>query len=274
MNTEKIWNRKFILLFVTNLLMMATFYAAVPILPIYCQQIGITGSKIGIVLTSMSITTVLFRPFAGYILDNFNRYRVYMLFLTLFSLPFLGFAAFPIFAVLVILRLYMGVPERNLELVDEKNSTIWTTLAQTTVPAVPYNSDAWFVPTGRQLFEVQSQIMREAVKNRSCVIIGRCSPHIFAGYEKHTSIFLQAHMDSRIARLEKTLGKTVDREVIEKKDKERARYYRTYTGKRWLDLSEYDFMLDTTSFDDQQLTEILLRYIYCRFPELKNKNLL
>lgn len=109
MNTEKIWNRKFILLFVTNLLMMATFYAAVPILPIYCQQIGITGSKIGIVLTSMSITTVLFRPFAGYILDNFNRYRVYMLFLALFSLPFLGFAAFPIFAVLVILRLYMGV---------------------------------------------------------------------------------------------------------------------------------------------------------------------
>lgn len=168
----------------------------------------------------------------------------------------------------------LGVSERNLELVDEKNSTIWTTLAQTTVPAVPYNSDAWFVPTGRQLFEVQSQIMREAVKNRSCVIIGRCSPHIFAGYEKHTSIFLQAHMDSRIARLEKTLGKTVDREVIEKKDKERARYYRTYTGKRWLDLSEYDFMLDTTPFDDQQLTEILLRYIYCRFPELKNKNLL
>lgn len=106
---DQIWNKKFILLFITNLLMMATFYASVPILPIYCQQIGITGSKIGIVLTAMSVTTVLFRPFAGYLLDNFDRYRTYLLFLGLFCLPFLGFAVFPMFAVLVFLRLYMGV---------------------------------------------------------------------------------------------------------------------------------------------------------------------
>lgn len=105
----KIWNRKFVLLFITNLLMMATFYASVPILPIYCQQIGITGSKIGLVLTAMSVTTVLFRPFAGYILDNFNRYHVYMLFLALFCLPFLGFVAFPFFGALVAIRLYMGI---------------------------------------------------------------------------------------------------------------------------------------------------------------------
>ena len=69
--------------------MMATFYAAVPMIPVYCQEIGVTGSRIGIVLTAMSITTVLFRPFAGYILDNFNRYRVYILFFWLsFVCPF------------------------------------------------------------------------------------------------------------------------------------------------------------------------------------------
>lgn len=106
---DKIWNKKFILLFITNLLMMATFYASVPILPIYCQENGITGSKIGIVLTSMSIATVLFRPFAGYILDNFNRYHVYMLFLALFCLPFLGFVVFPVYGILILIRLYMGV---------------------------------------------------------------------------------------------------------------------------------------------------------------------
>lgn len=106
---EKIWNKKFILLFITNFLMMATFYASVPILPIYCQQLGITGSRIGIVLTAMSVTTVLFRPFAGYILDNFNRYKVYLLFLALFCLPFLGFIVFPFFGALVAIRLYMGI---------------------------------------------------------------------------------------------------------------------------------------------------------------------
>lgn len=107
--TEKIWNKKFVLLFMTNLLMMAAFYASIPIIPIYCQQIGITGSKIGIVLTAMSITTVLFRPVAGYLLDNFNRYRVYLLFLGLFCLAFPSFIIFPQFGALVLIRLYMGV---------------------------------------------------------------------------------------------------------------------------------------------------------------------
>ncbi len=105
---KKIWNRKFILLFITNLLVLAAFYASIPIIPVYCQEIGITGSKVGIVLTAMSVATILFRPIAGYLLDNFNRYKVYLIFLAMFRLAFPAFIAFPIFAVLIIIRLYMG----------------------------------------------------------------------------------------------------------------------------------------------------------------------
>lgn len=56
----------------------------------------------------MSLATILFRPVAGYLLDNFNRYRVYLLFLALFCLAFPAFLVFPIFGALVIIRLYMG----------------------------------------------------------------------------------------------------------------------------------------------------------------------
>ena len=106
--TEKIWNRRFTLLFITNLLVLAAFYASIPIIPIYCQEIGITGSRVGIVLTAMSVATILFRPVAGYLLDNFNRYRVYLLFLTLFCLSFPAFLVFPTFGALILVRLYMG----------------------------------------------------------------------------------------------------------------------------------------------------------------------
>lgn len=105
---KKIWNRNFVLLFLTNLLVLAAFYASIPIIPVYCQEIGITGSKVGIVLTAMSVATILFRPVAGYLLDNFNRYRVYLIFLAMFCLAFPAFLAFPVFGLLVVVRLYMG----------------------------------------------------------------------------------------------------------------------------------------------------------------------
>lgn len=105
---KKIWNWRFVLLFITNLLVLAAFYASIPIIPVYCQEIGITGSKVGIVLTAMSVATILFRPIAGYLLDNFNRFRVYLLFLALFCLSFPAFVAFPVFGALVVIRLYMG----------------------------------------------------------------------------------------------------------------------------------------------------------------------
>lgn len=105
---QTIWSRRFVLLFIANVLVLAAFYAFIPLIPLYCQEIGITGPKVGIVLTAMSLTTVLFRPFAGYALDSFNRYRVYLLSLALFSLAFPGFVLLPFFWALVLMRLLMG----------------------------------------------------------------------------------------------------------------------------------------------------------------------
>ena len=59
-------------------------------------------------MTALSVAPILFRPVAGYLLDNFNRYRVYLLFLALFCLSFPAFIAFPVFGALIIVRLYMG----------------------------------------------------------------------------------------------------------------------------------------------------------------------
>ena len=88
--------------------MLAAFFASVPLITVYCQELGITGTKTGIVLTALSVTAILFRPIAGYLLDNFNRYKVYFVFLLLFCLSFPAFLIFPFFAALVMIRLYMG----------------------------------------------------------------------------------------------------------------------------------------------------------------------
>lgn len=166
--------------------------------------------------------------------------------------------------------------KERLELVDEK-SPLWAALAQNVMNDTPYIvSEAYYVPTSTQLFNTQTQIMKEAAEQAPCVIIGRCASHLFRNYPKHVSIFLQADMESRMERLERTLNRPVnsekDRKHLEKEDKERARYYNKFTGKKWLDLTEYDFVLDTTHFTDEQIKNIIFNYIMMRFPELKIEN--
>ncbi len=161
----------------------------------------------------------------------------------------------------------------DLDEFDEKNEPYWMGMVYTAMGTIPYLGDSWVVPTSRQLFEEQTNIMKDAVENGPCVVIGRCGSQVFKDYENHTSIFLQGSIESRAARLANVLGRPVDVEQdgkrIEKEDKERAKYYQTYTGKRWDDMNEYDFMLDTTKLTDEQIKEIVIAFLEAKFPELK-----
>lgn len=167
----------------------------------------------------------------------------------------------------------LNLSEESLKEVDEKSSSIWNILAQTSSYEVPYVADEWFVPTSSQLFKTQTEIMRESIAAGPCVIIGRCASYLFRDENKHFSIFLSSSREARIARLEKTLGNEMSQhkmiKLMEKEDKERAKYYSFYTGNKWLDLTEYDMALNTSKFTDQQVEELLFDAITRKFPELK-----
>lgn len=164
--------------------------------------------------------------------------------------------------------------EHELEMVDEK-TPLWAAWGENIMGDTPYiTSEAYHVPTSTQLFNTQVGIMKESVEQGPCVIIGRCSPHLFRNYPKHISIFLQADEDVRVERMERELGKELtDKEnakkYLIKQDKGRAKYYHHYTGKKWTDVDEYDFMLDTTPFTDEQICEMVFNLIETRFPELQ-----
>lgn len=161
----------------------------------------------------------------------------------------------------------------DLDEFDEKGDPYWMGMVYTAMGTIPYLGDSWVVPTSKQLYEEQTNIMKEAVAKGPCVVIGRCGSQIFKDYENHTSIFLQGSVESRAKRLAQVLGKPVELEKdakhIEKEDKERAKYYQTYTGKKWDDMREYDFMLDTSTLTDEQIKDIVIAYLEAKFPELK-----
>lgn len=161
----------------------------------------------------------------------------------------------------------------SLETVDEK-TPLWAAWGENIMCDTPYiTSEAYHVPTSTQLFNTQTQIMKESVEQGPCVIIGRCASHLFRFYPNHISLFLQAEPEARLQRMERELGRTEKNRAaaikgLHKEDKERARYYHHYTNKGWMDMDEYDFMLDTTPFTDEQIKEIAFNLITVRFPQL------
>ena len=161
----------------------------------------------------------------------------------------------------------------DLEEFDEKKDPYWMGMVYTAMGSIPYLGDSWVMPTSKQLFEQQTEIMKKAAEEGPCVVIGRCGSQVFKDYENHTSIFLQGSLESRAQRLAAVLGKPVDMakdvKKIEKEDRERAKYYKEFTGKQWDDMKEYDFMLDTSTLTDEQIKDVVIAYLEAKFPELK-----
>lgn len=175
--------------------------------------------------------------------------------------------------VVVLAGKQLHVALEDIEEFDQKNAPNWMNMTRTAMGTIPYLGDSWVLPTSRKLYEEQTNLMKQAVENGPCVVIGRCGSQIFKDYDNHISIFLHGSIESRAARLAAVLGKEVDpvkdAKKIEKEDKERAKYYQDFTGKKWDDVSGYDVALNTSRLADEQIQEIVFGYIEAKFPELK-----
>lgn len=166
-----------------------------------------------------------------------------------------------------------GTSAEEMRNFEEKDDVYKTNMVYMTRNVIPYIGDGWKVHTGRQLFEDQTKILRETAEEESCIVIGRCGSHLFRDHENHVSIFLKGDIGSRIKRLERTLQKEIDPvkaiKEIEKEDKARAAYYNRYTGNVWMDMREYDLVLDTSDLTDEEIKDLVINYIETKFPELK-----
>lgn len=90
--------------------MASSFNLLMPTIPIYLTDtLHIEHSKIGIVLSSYSLALLIIRPFSGYIIDVFDRKKVYLLALCLFVATFFGYLFAVTIAALIIIRFIHGL---------------------------------------------------------------------------------------------------------------------------------------------------------------------
>ena len=102
------------------------------------------------------------------------------------------------------------------------------------------------------VYAEQANTIRDMAEKSDCVIVGRCADYILRD-RKPLRIFVYADMESKLRRCREKSHEDdalTDRQLARKirhVDRNRARYYEYYTGRRWGDRINYDLMLNTSS---------------------------
>lgn len=163
----------------------------------------------------------------------------------------------------------LSVLEEDLEPNDEKILSFWRSFIRSSIFSVPdvYIPPQAIAPLARDLFETESEIIERIANERSAVIIGRCGSYILRKHPNHLSIFLHGDITFRKNRIQKlyNVSEEVATEMISQSDKERARYYHTFTGKEWTDARQYNISIDTGKIGVDKSVELILKYLdVCR----------
>lgn len=113
------------------------------------------------------------------------------------------------------------------------------------------------------LFLFQSEAIKKAASEGSCVFVGRAADYILRDEPNAISIFITADIESRIENVSKRMGidKNAARKFIDDKEDERSKYYNYYTGKKWGHASSYDLCVDSSILGIEQTAEFIANFI-------------
>ena len=108
---ERLWNPNYCKVMAANFALFFAFYLLTPLLPLYLSEhFGATKDVIGLVLSGYTVTTLLFRPFSGFVVDTFPRKTVLMVSFTAFAVFFAGYLAASTLLMFTIVRTLHGGP--------------------------------------------------------------------------------------------------------------------------------------------------------------------
>ena len=95
------------------------------------------------------------------------------------------------------------------------------------------------------VFRTEIEFLKTIAKEESCVIAGRSGFYAFRDHPNHLSIFIQASMLSRMARVarEQNMSKEEVRMTIEKIDQMRENYVNKYARTSRYDTRNYQLVL-------------------------------
>lgn len=160
---------------------------------------------------------------------------------------------------------YSGINKQLFAEVDEK---LRGSYAMKHLMKIPYTyvvepSDKDFT-SDINLFNIQSEIIKELASTESFVVIGKCADYILKDLPNVISVYVEAPEQDCIATVMDRMQVSENRakELIHKTDKYRSDYYKYYTrGKNWKDPVNYDLTLNSSKVGWDNCVTLIKDYL-------------
>lgn len=165
----------------------------------------------------------------------------------------------------------LNMAEADLQNREERLSGFWARFSRAEMlsdPIVGVSQD--YLLTDRELFEFESEYILRVVKKSSAVILGRGGRHILRDHPRHIAVFVNADLPERVARVAKgeNISENEAKQRIEKSDRERAAYIKTFTRENLLDLRHYDLCVNTSAFGVDRAAEMVYECVESRLSRM------
>ena len=117
------------------------------------------------------------------------------------------------------------------------------------------------------LFQFQSDAIRKAAEEGSCVFVGRCADYVLRDIPGVVKVFITASDEDRLARIMERDKCDLEaaRKVMANKESSRATYYNYYTGKKWGSAENYDLCINSSLLGLEGTAQLIAEYVRKRF---------
>ena len=121
------------------------------------------------------------------------------------------------------------------------------------------------LPKKDAVFFNQSKLLCEMAKEEDFIVMGRCADVILANNNiPHVSIFITAPFERRVQRvmeINKDLTEKQARKMLHLLDRKHVDYYKFYTGLEWGKASNYDLLINSSSYGINGSVDLILRML-------------
>lgn len=117
--------------------------------------------------------------------------------------------------------------------------------------------------SNENLFRLQSQAIRKAADDHSCIFIGRCADYVLRDHERCVNVFITADMEDRVKNVMLAAGCDEDKakEKIERGDRERADFYNFFSSGKWGAATTYHLCVNSSVLGVEATADFIKMFV-------------